>query len=358
MIAVCPKCNAKYRVDTARLGPEGAKLRCSKCSALFLVRVPATATGAAAMPKATGAAAASAAPPTFAPMPAAAVSASPVPSTLGADQSAPGDPARLVVVADPDAARGKRTAESLRGIGLEAHLVHDGVEAMLAIQRMLPRVVVLDAALPRMYGFQVCEVVKRNASLRHITVVLVGAVHDPNRYRRDPSDLYGADAYLEQPDLPDGLHPILRGCGMPMATPTTMPMPTPRVAMPPAPPIATPARVAPPPQILPPQPVRAAAPAAPMPTPAAAMTTGDPAKEEERERARRLARIAVSEMLLYQPEKFAQASRDGTLERVLDAEIQEARALLRQRISAEVRAEGDFVLEELHRVARERGAKA
>ena len=63
-------------------------------------------------------------------------------------------------------------------------------------------------------------------------------------------------------------------------------------------------------------------------------------------------------MLLYQPEKFAQASRDGTLERALDAEIQEARALLRQRIGPEVRAEADFVLEELHRVARERGAKA
>ncbi len=40
MIAACPKCSARYRVDAARLGPEGAKLRCTKCSALFLVRVP------------------------------------------------------------------------------------------------------------------------------------------------------------------------------------------------------------------------------------------------------------------------------------------------------------------------------
>jgi hypothetical protein len=63
-------------------------------------------------------------------------------------------------------------------------------------------------------------------------------------------------------------------------------------------------------------------------------------------------------MLLYHPDRFAQACRDGTLERALDVEIQEARALLRQRIGPEVRAEADFVLDELHRVARERGAKA
>jgi hypothetical protein len=99
--------------------------------------------------------------------------------------------------------------------------------------------------------------------------------------------------------------------------------------------------------------------ASPAPPPAAAASQGaDPARDEERERARRLARIAVSEMLLYHPDRFAQACRDGTLERALDVEIQEARALLRQRIGPEVRAEADFVLDELHRVARERGAKA
>ena len=95
----------------------------------------------------------------------------------------------------------------------------------------------------------------------------------------------------------------------------------------------------------------------PSPTPSpAGVSAADGERGEERERARRLARIAVSEMVLYQPERFAQACRDGTLERALDLEIQEARALLRQRIGPEVRAEADFVLDELRRVARERGA--
>ncbi len=309
MIAACPKCSARYRVDTARVGPEGAKLRCTKCSALFLVRVP----NAPAVASPT-------APSVRAPV---GPASPPAVDAVQRDCS--------VLVADPDAARGKASVDAIRSWGLSAQIVHDGVEAMLAIQRLLPRAVVLDAALPRMYGFQICEIVKRNDSLKHITVVLVGAVHDQSRYRRDPADLYGADVFLEQPDLPDGLAPLLRRAGI---------LPAPAVAPP---------RHESPPAV-------AATPAAP-PAPVVS-TPADPAREEERERARRLARIAVSEMLLYHPDKFAQACRDGTLERALDVEIQEARALLRQRIGPEVRAEADFVLDELHRVARERGAQA
>jgi hypothetical protein len=36
------------------------------------------------------------------------------------------------------------------------------------------------------------------------------------RYRRPPSELYGADAYVERPQLPEALRPILRGFGLPI----------------------------------------------------------------------------------------------------------------------------------------------
>ena len=91
--------------------------------------------------------------------------------------------------------------------------------------------------------------------------------------------------------------------------------------------------------------------------PAMVAEAEDPERTAERERAQRLARIAVSEMVLYQPEKFDQATRDGTLEQALDLEIQEARALLRQRIGEEVRAETDFIIDELNRVAQDRGGQ-
>ena len=59
-------------------------------------------------------------------------------------------------------------------------------------------------------------------------------------------------------------------------------------------------------------------------------------------------------MILYQPDKFDEALRAGDLEQALDLEIQEAKALLRQRVREDVREETDFVLDELRRVAEER----
>lgn len=363
MLAGCPKCSARYRVDAERIGPDGAKLRCTKCSAVFLVRAPKSGATPAAVPEA--------------PVAAAATAPSDPPQT---PPDAEIDSTKLVIVADSDEARGKHTCEAVEGWGLIPLLVNDGVEAMLVIQRRLPVAVILDAALPKMFGFQVCEVIKRNESLRHTTVVLIGAIHHQDRYRRNPSELYGADQYVESPDVPDALLPIFRdaglplGAGAPAAATTQSPVTTPEPAIDPSasgttlsPPTPEPAAT-PEPDLAfespPPTPEPVAAPAAP-PTPAAvaapaapAPADEDPERTAERERAQRLARIAVSEMVLYQPEKFDQATRDGTLEKSLDLEIQEARALLRQRISEEVRAEADFIIEELNRVAADRGGQA
>ena len=40
MIAACPKCSARYRIERGKLRPEGARLRCSRCEAVFRVRPP------------------------------------------------------------------------------------------------------------------------------------------------------------------------------------------------------------------------------------------------------------------------------------------------------------------------------
>jgi len=265
------------------------------------------------------------------------------------------DSAELVLVADPDESRGKATAEAIESWGLKPLLVHDGVEAMMAIQRDLPAAIVLDAGLPKMFGFQICEVVKRNESLRDTNVILVGTIHNQERYRRDPSDLYGADVYIESPDLPDGLRSLLRNAGLSISeagdSGSVSPMPAPEPILAPEP---TPEATVDPRADA--DPTDATSPAVPS-TPTATAEAEDPERTAERERAQRLARIAVSEMVLYQPEKFDQATRDGTLEQALDLEIQEARALLRQRIGEDVRAETDFIIDELNRVAQERGGQ-
>jgi predicted Zn finger-like uncharacterized protein len=352
MIAACPKCKARYRVDESRIGPNGSRLKCAKCQALFRVVAPAAKEPAPPAPSPVRKVAPAAPQPqatSDAPQQTSDSVAAPPPPAAG---DAEVDHDRLVVIADPDVESGKSTVAKLSTWGLQPVLVHDGVEAMLTIQRMLPRAVVLDAALPKMYGFQVCEVIKRNESLQHTGVILVGAVHNPDRYQREPVELYGADYYIEQPDLPEGLQPLFEQMGMDLSAPVRN---------------ATPA---PPPEPAPPQALETPSepssgdvvfeltePAlqATEPAPAAQRADQGDALSEQRANAERLARIIVSDIALYQPEKFAEAIASGNIVEVMDNQIEEGRVLFAQRVDERLRAERDFIVDELLRVARERG---
>jgi len=315
MIAACPRCAARYRIEKEKLRPDGVRLRCAKCEAVFRVRPPAGGPDAE--------------PPTEARAPAGLgdtavrASARPAPA-VPAPAPPPGD---LVLVGMPDAEAGKDLEEALRGWGLGAVTVTDGVEAILEIQRKLPRAAVLSAALPRMFGFQICELMKRNDSLKRIGVVLVGSIHHPDRYRRPPGELYGADAYVEEPDLPDALLPALQRLGISARAPRA----------------ARPA----------PAPARPRAPAPPPPRETLALPVDD-GLGEQRAKAERLARIIVSDIILYNEEKFAAAVAAGTVLEALMPDLEEGRALFRDRIDERVRAEKDHLAEELLRVARAR----
>jgi len=259
------------------------------------------------------------------------------------------DPEQLVLVAIPDAELAKQTTSLLEEHGLRTSIVHDGVEAMLEVQRQLPRLVLLSASLPKMYGFQICEVMKRNESLRSITVVLAGSIHHTDRYRREPNELYGADAYLEDPDLPGGLIPILERLGIP-TTRVAIPSPEPT----PPQPSPSPSQASPAPTALPePTPQIPPASAAPPEPPAVQQDDG---LAEERAKAERLARIIVSDIILYNDEKFADAIRRGSVLEKMGPDLEEGRDLFRSRIDERVCQERDYLVEELLRVARAREA--
>jgi predicted Zn finger-like uncharacterized protein len=378
MIAACPKCQTRYRVEADRLGPDGARLRCSRCSAVFRVRLPestpqsveAPATVPAAPTPVAAPAAPQAQPEALAP-----------PRPRASAEDAPRfDRARLVLVAHPDPDACKRLAEALEASGLQVLVAHDGVEAMLTIQRALPRAVALDAALPKMFGFQVCEIVKRNESLRATQVCLMGAIHKEDRYRRAPNEIYGADFYCEPPSLPGALIDWLGRIGLPLRS---------RVV-----PSEETLSTAPVQRSQEPAPASAGAEGAGARSPSAreagathglgtspseapaseahtaragvgSVSDSEPIKTRaaapadtlsaERAQAERLARIIVSDIILYNEEKFTAAVRSGGVLEALRDELAEGRALFCERIDPRVREERDYLADELVRVARGRG---
>jgi predicted Zn finger-like uncharacterized protein len=373
MIAACPKCGARYRIDPARLRADGVRLRCSKCEAIFRITPPPAQAETAAEER----------PPAPVQQPVASAAAS---ASAAAPRSEE-ERRHLVLVADAEIEAGKALVNTLTGWGLEPVLVHDGVEAILTIQRILPRVVILDAGLPRMFGFQVCELMKRNESLSSIHVVLVGAVYQQDRYRRPPSQLYGADAYVERPQLPEALRPILRGFGLgvgsaapaapepvvrsPVSAPPQSADVAPKPAPPPGAPMLPPSVAPSPTPVLTEKkvPVAAPEPAAPSP-PRGSVQTPQPrvsappqpagvgaAPDAAVTDAERLARIIVSDIVLYNPEKFEAGIRDGDVLEALAGEVKEGRSHFDQRVELRVRESRDFLAEEVVRVARLRGMK-
>jgi predicted Zn finger-like uncharacterized protein len=445
MIAACPKCQTRYRVEPGKLGAEGARLRCSQCSAVFRVRLPAAqapavvtartepVTEAAGIGRALASDAAALggvarSEPQASEVHRAAQSPSNQPRSaegrgaedLGSQSKELSEPpdaapqfdhARLVLLAHPNPDTCKRVAEALERQGLQVLVAHDGVEAILTVQRALPRAVVLDAALPKMFGFQVCELIKRNESLRVMHVCLIGAIHREDRYRRAPNEFYGADHYIESPSLPGALIDWLGSVGFDLGSKAAAPAPTPSPLEAPrsqvtsgAKDLASDATVlggvarsepkSAEPSEAPASGVRAArsepqasevhraaqspsnqprsaegrsapiqhkpaleAPAAPS-QPQAIGRIGVPADPlaAERAQAERLARIIVSDIVLYNEEKFSAAVRNGGVLESMRDELAEGRTLFRERIDVQVRDERDYLADELMRVARSRGA--
>jgi predicted Zn finger-like uncharacterized protein len=369
MIAGCPKCGARYRVDREKLGSAGVRLRCAKCEAVFRVRAPEAGQAPSEQTQLSPIPAPLREPAQAEAQPAARVAVAPPPAAkIAPPPAAPPEPVGdLVLIAIPEPEIAKQLAHSLAARGLRSVVAHDGVEAMLEIQRKLPKAAIVAAHLPKMYGFQICELVKRNDSLRGTWLVLVGAIHNQERYRRPAGETYGADAYLEMPELPDGAFPLLAQGGVRIGAQAAHSAPAPAARRETAPVSPLTEKRAPPlPRASQPLPLAshtplplashtALAPSAPS-APSEGPRVAD-GLEEQRAKAERLARIIVSDIVLYNEQKFAAALRQGNVVEALDGDLSEGRHLFQERIDARVRGERDFLADELLRIAKQRGMK-
>ncbi len=127
----------------------------------------------------------------------------------------------------------------------------------------------------------------------------------------------------------------------------------------PAAPAARPAAPAPAPAVAPPPPVAAPAPAA-----APAGGTSTPGKrltgplrpvnpfmvQDPKQKARRLARALISDMLVYHPEKRQQGIRDGTLPQLFKDEIHKSWLEYTEQVGAELAQSTPFWNEALNEI--------
>ena len=81
----------------------------------------------------------------------------------------------MVVLVDDEPNIRETVAFILEAEGLEVETGSDGVEGLEAVKRCRPKVVLLDVMMPRMDGYEVCQAIREDPSLRGVFIMILTA---------------------------------------------------------------------------------------------------------------------------------------------------------------------------------------
>jgi DNA-binding response OmpR family regulator len=112
-------------------------------------------------------------------------------------ESALPGPRRVLVVDDEPEIR-TLLERTLTAKGFTVETAADGEEALARIQG-LPDLVLLDAMLPKVHGFEVCRRSRSDPHTRSVPIVMMTAIYRGWRFAQDARETYGAEDYIEKP---------------------------------------------------------------------------------------------------------------------------------------------------------------
>lgn len=350
MIILCPKCRTKLTIDMKHLDEDTA-LVCVGCRSILKARLEvdllAEGKGGPVSQRPSPSAERS--------TPSAERSNPPAAALNGEekeDRSFPStiDPNKVLVAID-----GEGTKELVREIlaGASLKMVEaPGKEILSTLNRHRPAIALIDVGLPDGLGSDFCAMIKKDDRLKDTVVILLASIYDKNnKYRRGPSSLFGADDYIERHNVGKDLLVRIR---MHLGRKETNGTP-PRSAQT--------ERIAPAPPVLekessfsePPKTVNEDQEASfDLEQTSDSITTErslpppeeKPAQEsKETEEARRLARIIVSDIVLYNKKKVEEGLRSNRFFELLKEEIEEGRTHYNSRVSPELQKSRDLYKE-------------
>jgi CheY-like chemotaxis protein len=105
---------------------------------------------------------------------------------------------KVALVADDDPSVRQLVATVLSKMGCVVVQAEDGKTALEMVREARPDLVVLDAMMPGMHGFEVCRAIKSDRALRATRVVLCSAIYR-GTVGSDAQIAFGADAFVEKP---------------------------------------------------------------------------------------------------------------------------------------------------------------
>jgi CheY-like chemotaxis protein len=113
--------------------------------------------------------------------------------------------ARRVLVVDDEPEIRNLLERTLSARGFTVDTAPDGEEALARVAARRPALVLLDAMLPRIHGFEVARRLRADPRTRDVPVVMMTAVYRGWRFAQDAREAYGAEDYIEKPFRLDDL---------------------------------------------------------------------------------------------------------------------------------------------------------
>ncbi len=281
MIVICPKCRVKLKIADEKVSPGGTRFKCPKCATILMVKKPVT--------------------------------------KLKERQD------NLILVAHGDKSIVDRIAGILEREGFQVITAFNGIEAMVKSLREHPFLAIIDVALPKIYGFEVCKRIKERKETSDVKVILITSVYDRSKYRRAPSTTYGADEYIEEPELEEKLIEKIK-----QLSEACKSLPEKEETVKQEPPVKEEIKET------------------------VQKPVEEKAEDEDIKRARRLVRTILSDIALYNPKQVEEAIERGTFREAFQSQLKEGLKLYQMRIPQEVREKGDFFNEEIERFIEEK----
>lgn len=95
----------------------------------------------------------------------------------------------------------EQTLEELEDAGVELLTAANGEEALETIKTEKPQLVFLDVMMPKMNGFEVCNVVRNELAMQDIYIIMLTA--KGQEFDKNKGKEAGADLYMTKPFDPD-----------------------------------------------------------------------------------------------------------------------------------------------------------
>jgi CheY-like chemotaxis protein len=122
-----------------------------------------------------------------------------LPESEPASGTAPGPDARTVLVVDDETDIRKMLKRLLTARGYRVVEADRGLLALRLVKEQAPDLIVLDAMLPEVHGFEIARRIKNSKRYGHIPIIMVSAVYRGWRYAEDLKQTCGVDHYIEKP---------------------------------------------------------------------------------------------------------------------------------------------------------------